>query len=219
MQQVRDLLNSGKPVKWLFSGDSITHGAFHTFGWRDYTELFSERIRTELNRLPDIIIKAAVNGTTSDAVLAEFDWYIGQFRPDVVFIMLGMNDCSTDRGISIEQFAENLLAISEKIKALGGLPVLQTTCNIIAESAPTRGETLPIYMEVIRELARSNDLPLIDHYKYWEEKIAVKPGLRSYWLNDPFHPNSWGHQVFAELIYKELGIHDPETPSGRLFYP
>ena len=44
METIRRLLSRDAPVKWLFTGDSITHGALHTIGWRDYTELFSERV-------------------------------------------------------------------------------------------------------------------------------------------------------------------------------
>jgi len=35
MQRIKDILKSEKPVKWLFYGDSITHGALYTSGWRD----------------------------------------------------------------------------------------------------------------------------------------------------------------------------------------
>ena len=62
MQRIHKLLSSPKPLKWLFYGDSITHGAFHTFGARDYTELFSERIRGEMTRAQDIVIKTALSG-------------------------------------------------------------------------------------------------------------------------------------------------------------
>jgi lysophospholipase L1-like esterase len=153
-------------------------------------------------------------------VLEHFDWKIGQFAPKVVFIMLGMNDCSTDRDISPAQFAENLQRIVDRVRETpDSIPVLQTTCEVIAPMAGSRGENLPVYMDVVRSVAARNDLPVIDHYKYWQERLAVTPHVLNYWLSDPFHPNSWGHQVFAELIYKELGIFDEKAVSGRLFHP
>src|SRR6478609_7274434 len=36
------------PLKWVFTGDSITQGAKHTLGYRSYPEIFSERIRFEM---------------------------------------------------------------------------------------------------------------------------------------------------------------------------
>ena len=39
-----DLISRKEPVRWLFAGDSITQGARHTRGHRDYTQLFKERV-------------------------------------------------------------------------------------------------------------------------------------------------------------------------------
>ena len=62
MNEIADLLRRDQPMKWLFAGDSITHGALHTLGWRDFTELFSERVRWELKRTRDFVIKTGISG-------------------------------------------------------------------------------------------------------------------------------------------------------------
>lgn len=56
MERIKKLLRSDDPLTWVFYGDSITHGLSHTFGHRDYAELFAERVRYELGRAMDIII-------------------------------------------------------------------------------------------------------------------------------------------------------------------
>ena len=48
------LLADGR-LTWLFTGDSVTAGDQHTYGRRDYTELFAERIRYELGRISDTV--------------------------------------------------------------------------------------------------------------------------------------------------------------------
>src|SRR5580698_4140403 len=53
---IRALLKGKEHVVWLITGDSITHGALHTCGWRSYPELFGERVRWELYRVRDIVI-------------------------------------------------------------------------------------------------------------------------------------------------------------------
>ena len=63
-----------RPLKWLFYGDSITHGAVHTFGWRDYTQLFAERIRAELGRNMDVVINTAISGHNTEHLIDSFDW-------------------------------------------------------------------------------------------------------------------------------------------------
>src|SRR5437763_63070 len=102
MDRVTHRFTAQQPTKWLFNGDSITHGALHTFGWRDYVELFHERLRFELARGMDVVINTAISGDSTRGLLETFDWRVAQFRPDVVFLMIGMNDCSTSRAIGVE---------------------------------------------------------------------------------------------------------------------
>ena len=90
MERIKASLKSERPLKWLFYGDSITHGAFHTFGARDYTQLFAEKVRYELKRFTDVVINTAISGNNSRQLLNGFDWRVGQFRPDAVFLMIGM---------------------------------------------------------------------------------------------------------------------------------
>ena len=138
MDLVRELLRRDTPVKWLFYGDSITHGTSHTFGWRDYVELFSERVRAELGRSMDIVINSAISGHTTRQLLEGYSWRVEQFRPDVVFLMIGMNDCKDELEMSIEEFQGNLVQLYQQNAALGALTVFQTTCPIIPGLAPER---------------------------------------------------------------------------------
>lgn len=221
MQRVRQILQAAKPVKWLFHGDSITHGALHTFGWRDYTEHFSERIRFEMNRSGDIVIKSAFSGNTTRDLLADFDWRVRSLQPNVVFLMIGMNDCSTGREIPRKEFRANLQTLCNQIAEIpGALTVLQTTCPILSGRSPDREPNFNSYMDAIREAASANKLPLIDHTRHWNEFFSKSgAGYHQYWMSDAFHPNSFGHQVFAELVFKELGIFDPASFACRLFRP
>ena len=87
MERVKALLEGKEPVKWLFYGDSITHGALHTFGMRDYAELFSERVRFEMGRTQDIVLNTAISGVRlvkafgqEDYEIDRFDYQSGMFR-------------------------------------------------------------------------------------------------------------------------------------------
>ena len=208
-------LKEAKPITWLFYGDSITQGATATFGWRDYTQLFSERIRGELVRVMDMVINSAINGNTTEELLETFDWRVERFEPDVVFLMIGMNDCSDDRPVTSEMFGSNLNKLIEKSKALKALPVLQTACPIIPGSAPEREPSFPTYMDIIRQVARDNKIPLIDHTKHWQANVN-DPYL---WMANGFHPNQYGHRAFANKIFMEMGIYDPNSPTCKLFIP
>lgn len=206
MQQVKKLLTDKKPLTWIFYGDSITHGSSHTFGWRDYTELFAERIRGELGRTMDMVIDSGISGDNTRGLLESFEWRVGRFNPDVVFVMIGMNDCSEDNPIDLKEFTENLRTLTSRIRDTGAIPIMQTTCPIIAHQAPDREPQFAAYMEAIRQVSDETNVPFIDHTKYWqdnEEHIF-------FWMSNPFHPNEKGHRAFAKLIFQSLNIWDIE---------
>jgi len=207
MQRVKDLLAAPKPITWLFYGDSITHGAMHTFGQRDYTQLFHERVRFEMSRMMDVVINTAISGNNSQQLLDSFDHRVTRFKPDVVFLMIGMNDCSSNNNLTLEKFIANLHKLCDKFQALGSLAVLQTTCLILPNSSPDREPNIPSYMQAVRDVASQRDLPLVDHTAYWEDHADKL----YYWMSNEFHPNEYGHRAFAKLLFTEMGIWDPTS--------
>lgn len=204
MDRIKQKLKSKKPVKWLFYGDSITQGVVHTSGFRDYTQQFAERVRCELGRRQDIVINTAIFGNTSCDLLDEFEWRCAQFKPDVIFIMIGMNDCADNREkiISPEDFQANLKKLILQIRVFGGLPVLQTSNPILRGAAPEREPYFDKYMEIIRRIATDEDLPLVDHLFYWRRHSQT----HHKWMSDAFHPNQYGHTALAQYLFKVIGI-------------
>ena len=217
------LARSEKPRKWLFYGDSITHGAAHTGGWRDYTEIFSERIRTELQRSEDVVIKTAYNGNTTRHLLENFDWRVRQFQPDVVLIMIGMNDCCVENReprVPLQEFRQNLLSLVKQIRSPApALPILQTTCPVLKGLDPKREPYLGQYMAVVREVAKQTQSPLVDHFAYWKRLAGSTEYQPGAWMDDALHPNEKGHRVFAGLLFKKLGIFDAKSKACRMADP
>lgn len=217
---LRKLFNSPKPLKWIFTGDSITHGAKHTHGFRSYPEIFAERIRWEMKRTRDIIINTGISGNTTQNILDDFDWRIGQFNPDVVTLMIGTNDCANTRNISLDVFEHNLDTLITLIRELKAIPVFQTPNVIIKEKALERSQ-IDGYVLVMQKLARKKEVVLIDNYTYWQNEIQCQgeKAIFKKWLNDPLHPNGEGHIEIARLMFKGLFIFDPEAPTcGGPYY-
>jgi lysophospholipase L1-like esterase len=215
MDRVKELLTSDRPIKWLFYGDSITHGALHTFGGRDYVELFAERVRYELGRTMDVVINTAISGHTTRDLLDSFDWRVAQFRPDAVFIMIGMNDCNKLNGVDGEAFDSNLRELVRKIDRLSALPVLQTTCPILPGRAPRLASRLNDYMDILRTVAAETGRPLIDHTAFWRRYSDSQ----FFWMSNDCHPNAYGHRAFAVCLFQALGIYDPSSQTCRLHLP
>ena len=220
LQRIKSLLSDkNESHRWLLTGDSITHGAKHTHGYRSYPEIFQERLRWELGRPRDIAINTGMSGHTTTHILNDFEWRVSQFKPVMVSIMIGTNDCSKP-DMSETLYRSNLNAIVEKIRDLGAIPVLHTPNPIIIEKAPER-KTLPDYIPVIRDIAKIHDTLLVDNYAYWEEAAKQKSQTMVFreWLNDPLHPNQTGHQEIAMLMFKTLDVFDPkDSTCGGGYY-
>ena len=215
MERIKKLIDQDKPLIWVFYGDSITHGARHTYGHRDYVELFAERMRYEMGRVSDLVITSAISGDNTRGLLSGFEWRVAQFNPDAVFVMIGMNDCSDGNDISLAEFQDNLDRLIVMIGDLGAIPVLQTTCPILPSLAPERSPYFDGFMDAVREVAVDRDVPLIDHARFWLKHSES----HFYWMSNEFHPNHYGHRAFAKHLYEALGIWDPESASCRFFLP
>lgn len=217
-QPLKNLIENKEPIIWVFTGDSITHGALHTFGWRSYVEHFAERVRFEMRRMTDVIINTGISGDTMKGILARADWRIFQFKPHVVSLKIGMNDCRDgEKGRDFFRASlETLIEKAEKQKTI----LLLNTPNLIEFAKDKERAALPQYVEIIRDIAVKYKLPLVDHYAHWAKEAGTGARLQM-WLNDgSIHPNNFGHIVLARKIFQDLGIFDPNSITcNRLFVP
>jgi acyl-CoA thioesterase I len=217
LSRIAGLLKQKDPLVWLFTGDSITHGAKHTHGYRSYPEIFGERIRWEMGRVRDIVINTGISGNTTQTIINDFHWRIGQFNPSVVSLMIGTNDCAR---LSLEAFEQNLNSLLASIRGLNSIPIFHTPNAIIKIKDPQRAR-LSEYVNVLQNLTRKNEVILVDNYSYWHNSIQNK-GERvifKKWLNDPLHPNGTGHSEIAKLMFKKLSIFDPDAATcGGEYY-
>jgi len=213
LNQIKALLSRPDPIKWLFAGDSITHGALHTFGWRDYTELFSERIRYEMGRGKDIVLKTGISGASIIGLAENLEWLIIQFCPHVVSINMGMNDCTLGKE-GLETYRATYSKVIEDVRKANGAAIILQTPQRIQSLDEKRFASLPAYVEVVRELAKKYNTLLVDHDAEWKQINAM-----AYLLSDPIHPNEYGHRVMANRLMRDVDVYDPESRTCKLFVP
>ena len=211
---ISQMLSQPDPIRWVFAGDSITHGALHTMGWRDYTELFSERIRWEAGRMRDVVIKTGVSGWRVENLSADWDWSVAQHRPHVLSIALGTNDCALGAA-GVERFKNGLKQLTEK--ALNSEPaaaVLLHTPTRILPADTIREPYLQAYVDAVREVAESTQAVLIDHHSAWLQEETS--GKLSYWLSDSVHPNEMGHRAMNRLLLQQIGLWSTDGITSKL---
>ncbi|MBE6391631.1 MAG: SGNH/GDSL hydrolase family protein [Lentisphaerae bacterium] len=202
------------PWTWVFYGDSITHGAAHTRGFRSFPEIFAERLRWEMRFLYDVVINTGISGQSTVQLLDEkrYDWRVRRFKPDAVLILIGMNDTVKVR--SAEKYRDNLISLVRRVRDDGAIPVLQTNGNILHvpenDNYMTRYEKLPEYNQVVRQVASTESVILVDHEKYWNH-FAIGEEELKLWLGEAIHPGGKGHLEMAKCIFQTLDIYDPES--------
>ena len=209
MEQIKNLLKSSEPVRWLFYGDSITHGAKHTNGRRDFSEHFRERVVWELQRKKDLVLNSAFSGFKVSDLLRDFDFRAQAFMPHAAFILIGSND-SAD--VEPDVFAGQLEELVGKFEAINCRCILQTTLPVLRDLDPKRLRT-PEFAEKVRFIAGKYDLPLIDHFESWKNDSA-----EFYLHADALHPNGEGHIKIAHDIFRALGIFDCENSRVCRFF-
>lgn len=206
-----------QPRTWLFTGDSITHGNEHTYGMRSWSEQFAQRL-VELGHCADTVINTGISGDTSMAtpttlgVNTRFAARVGAYRPDVVFVMLGMNDASSAMGISQEAYLANMGEIVDKIRAHGAIPVLATSNPIRSTAEADQRNRYSCYVKGLRGLAGAKRVVLVDQYADW----LTRPGgvMPMAWFGDAIHPNGLGHWHFARTLFQTIGGWDPSRGIG-----
>ncbi|HOD48411.1 MAG TPA: SGNH/GDSL hydrolase family protein [Candidatus Hydrogenedentes bacterium] len=217
LARIQALLEGNQAVKWVFAGDSITHGARHTSGWRDYPQLFEERLRYEMGKERNLVIRTATSGWTIERLSEDLEWRVLQFAPQVASFHFGMNDCKKGTE-ALPRFRELYSDIVRRVREGCGAAILIHTPNpVLPDSEKDRGPYIDAYVGAIREVAAQTSAILIDHYAAYAEYEQNSDIY--YLMNDPLHPNEYGHRFKATLLFKALGIYDPESAVCRLFIP
>ncbi len=218
LTQIKNLLTGKAPITWVITGDSITHGALHTHGYRSYPEHFAERVRWELRRVRDVVINTGISGDTVPGLLNDLDHRVLRFQPTVVSIMMGMND-ATKGETGREPFREKYHELIERLKNETDALILLHTPNPITPAAGSR-QDLPAYSRIVREVAAKYEIALVDQEKRWLDYVAKRGDDLNYLLNDgTIHPNGVGHTLFAHNFFRVLDIFDPESRTCRLYVP
>lgn len=202
-------LGSPEPTRWLFTGDSITHGARHTGDRRDYVQLFEEELRWPMGRRRDVVIKTGISGWTIFDIADDLDWNVLQFRPHVLAVNVGVNDAArlTEGATTVGAWLDVYRRVLDRVdEACGASLILQTPTPLdlnTADEAAVRRTRIGELIDPIRRLTEERGAVLVDHWAHWAPHVAS--GRFREWLNDPLHPNAVGHREMARTLLAAMG--------------
>ncbi|HTN55824.1 MAG TPA: SGNH/GDSL hydrolase family protein [Microbacterium sp.] len=215
---LRTLLGSGRPLNWILTGDSITQGMVHTQGARNYVDHMHALIRGDLDRVQDAVINTGISGWRMVQLLKDFDRRVAIWRPNVVALMIGTNDCSTAAASGVlepAQFAASVTEFVARVRELGAIPVLQSPPMIDPLNAPER-DRIADFAQAIRDVAAAQDTILVDQYaRFAELGVEKVNGVPWALMGDPFHPNAAGHALIALALAEALDL-TPDPDRDRV---
>lgn len=194
---------------WVFTGDSITQGVFHTYGSRSWVELVSEQVRWELRRVQDIVINSGVSAWTALEINADFEYLVGRFNPQVLNVSLGTND-ALDGESGLTNFQRRLAEIVQQGHGIRATVVLHTPVLVMPDAPVPRRKWMTAYAEAIRNVAEAEDAILVDHEQHWRQHFGAEAPTA--WMDDSTHPNAVGHRHIAEITLQALRLGSLREP-------
>lgn len=219
--QFIQLLEKGRQVKIVTLGTSLTGGQWR---WVDVMQEWLDKSYPKLAIIENLGVGASASMTVPAMEGNKYLWKkCGLDRipeaiaakPDVVFIEFAVNDAYQPYNISIERSRKNLEIMIQSLKeANKDVEIIIQTMNVVIDvpelnmSEATKRANLTKYHKMYRNVAKQNQLLLIDHYPNWEKFLHNK-GNESYLkiVTDGIHPNLEGYRkvLLPELKMKLLG--------------
>lgn len=198
-------------------GDSITKGVRSGVTAK---QTFAAILGREHNQ---IVVDVGIGGERADQALKRLADAVIKKRPRFALIMYGTNDSYIDEGkqvsrITVKAYRHHLTMIISRLLLAGIEPVLMTPPRWAADATENGiGEnpnvSLERFVSVCRQIAKDEDIPLVDHFAHWTSAETNGQDLRK-WTTDGCHPNPAGH---AEIAKQTVQVLRPLwTPNTRL---
>ena len=219
---------------YVFAGDSITDGGWGMSGGRGIPA--SERNLTDLNHIYGhsyMMLVASdwqsaypatgltfhnrgLSGDKLEGLAARWDQDILSLKPDVLSILIGVNDSSKD--IDLQAWEADYRALLARTRT--ALP----TCKLVLctpflapvgrfgtrEDYPVRLERVKTMATAVRELAAEFQAVLVP----FDELFASLPAgaTPEWWIWDGIHPTAAGHRRMADLWEQCVGAPAAKQP-------
>ena len=173
--------------------------------WFDYVEM---AFKNQFGGGCGHFVNSGISGNTTVDLLNRFDRQCAFYKPDLVIMTIGGNDCNPAKNISLDQFRSNLSLLCDKIRDLGGDIILQTyyACDLELITPPERADLMVKCMQIVREVAADKNVVLNDNDKRWAQlRDADIETYRLLMLNS-MHVNDAGNQLIGLDLVRKLNL-------------
>lgn len=221
-----DLQSAPRAVTIVFMGDSITTGQFVDLDMR-WTSLVGNALIADYLSTPVNfhLLNRGVSGETTRQGLERFPADVQQYRPDIVTLQFGLNDCNcwvTDAGlprVSEAAYRANLIEMIDRARRFGaGRIILSTNHPTLRHKVLLSGDSLEArrrrYNDHVRDVAALTGVELCD----MEAGFAHLGGRELAEMLLPYpdllHLSVEGHRLYADCIrsHVERAVTDLLSP-------
>lgn len=202
-----------KKTKVIFFGDSITELGVKKDRYTGYILKMDSILKKEKKQEQYELIGSGISGNKVYDLYLRLEEDVLNKNPDVVVIYVGVNDVwhktLLGTGTDADKFEKFYQAIIKKLTDKK-IKVILCTPAVVGEktdmSNPLDGD-LNRYSNIIRDLAKKNDLPLVDLRKIFFDYLKTNnPGNkeREVLTYDRVHMNDKGNLLIAQEMWKVL---------------
>ncbi len=202
-----------KKKKVIFFGDSITELGVKKDRYVGYILKMDSMLKVEKKSDEWELIGSGISANKVYDLYLRMEDDVLSKDPDIVVIYVGVNDVwhktLLGTGTDADKFEKFYQAIIKKLKDRN-IKVLLCTPAVVGEkndmSNPLDGD-LNRYSNIIRDLAKKNDLPLIDLRKKFQEYLSKnnpENKEKEVLTYDRVHMNDKGNQFLADAMWDAL---------------
>ena len=142
------------------------------------------------------IINSGIAGDNVHGMNKRLERDVLNYQPDLVIINATLN-WSINRG-SLKKYEEDLDKMIQRILGKTDAEIIILTPNMAVPSDKDRN--LKNRVEVVRNMSKKYELPLVDIYKMWEDVLENEKDLPDLLSNRENHPTPLGHTYMARAI-------------------
>lgn len=199
-------LKTGKPIKIIAFGDSITAGGEATSKDLQFPERFAEYLRRKYPGADIKIENGATGGDTTAMGLPRLQEKVLMRKPDLVLIGFGMNDHNIEAvgGVPIPQFRKNLVAMVTQIR-----DATAAECILFSAFPPNPlwkfgSHRMDQYADATKGASDDVGCAYADVLAVW--KIALeRKDFPSMLGNNINHPTDFGHWLYEQAL-ESIGL-------------
>jgi hypothetical protein len=218
-------------------GDSVTHGCFETWEYRDgnldgaydFTAVYHEKLREGLSLLypgaAPAVLNAGVSGDNAPGGLWRLERDVLSRNPDLVIVCFGLNDVQRGR----EGLNDYVRAMNEIFDRLRDIPLILLTPNMMNTKIPPElttptllkiagttaslqnDGTMDAYMDAVRETAVKQGAAICDEYGRQKSYRARGVDTDKLLCNHINHPVRAVHSHWGQDLLNLIMPGDPGT--------